>query len=52
MASAFDRAERDRIGDHPRLEARLDREQSAEFAKHRHSLTPEQLSRDFEPLRS
>ncbi|MES2137806.1 MAG: hypothetical protein V4502_12195 [Pseudomonadota bacterium] len=49
MVAAFDRAKRDCIDHQPRLEARLDREQSANFSQHRHSLTVERIDHGFEP---
>jgi hypothetical protein len=36
MLPALDRAERDRINDQPRLEARLDREQPTDLLQNRH----------------
>jgi hypothetical protein len=36
--AAFDRAERDCIGDQPRFRARLDGEQPGDLAAHRHKL--------------
>jgi hypothetical protein len=39
MAAALDRAERDGIGHQPRFEARLDREQAADFPQHTKSLS-------------
>jgi hypothetical protein len=38
MAPALDRSKRDGIGHQPRLEARLDREQAANFPQHTQSL--------------
>jgi hypothetical protein len=52
MLPAFDGAECDGIGHQPRLEARLDDEQSTYFAQFRHSLTPERQSGGFEPFMS
>jgi hypothetical protein len=49
MAAAFDRAERNRIDHQPRLEARLDGEEPAEFPEHRHSLTGERPNGAFAP---
>jgi hypothetical protein len=53
MAAALDRAERDGIRHQPRLEARLDREQAADFPQHTRasqSLTHERLDGCFEPF--
>jgi hypothetical protein len=36
MLAALDRAESDRVSDHPRLEAGLDPEESSDLLQHRH----------------
>jgi hypothetical protein len=46
---AFDGAQRDGIDHQPRLQARLDREQSADLPEHCHSLTSERRDGRFEP---
>jgi hypothetical protein len=52
VAAALDRAQRDGIDHQPRLEARLDNEESTDLAQHRHSLTVERFERGFEPISS
>jgi hypothetical protein len=52
MATAFDRAERDRIDHQPRFEAGLDREKAAEFLNHAHSLRRQRSNGRFEPIPS
>jgi hypothetical protein len=49
VAAAFDRPEGNGIDHQPRLEARLDHEQSADFAQHAHWLTVERIEGSFEP---
>jgi hypothetical protein len=48
--TAFDRAQRDRIGDQPRLSAGLDREQPGDLATHRHKLIKPRASRGVPPF--
>jgi len=50
VAAALDRAQSDRIGDQPRLEARLDGEQPGDLLEHGDSLTVERFDRGFEPI--
>jgi hypothetical protein len=52
MLTAFDRADRDRVDHEECLEARFDREQSADFAEHGshlNSLSTERANAGFEP---
>jgi hypothetical protein len=50
VTRTFDCADGDCIDDQPRLQARLDREESPDFVQHRHSLTVERVIRGFEPF--
>jgi hypothetical protein len=53
MAATLNRAERDGIGDEPRLEARLDDKQAAQLPQHSHPLqrlSSERVSRSSEPF--
>jgi hypothetical protein len=52
VLAAFDGADRDRIDDQPRLEARLDHEEPTDFFQHCHWLTHERAIGGFEPLKS
>jgi len=49
VTAALDGAERYCVDHEPRLEARLDLEESAYLAQHCHSLTSERQSDGFEP---
>jgi hypothetical protein len=50
MMAALDRAQRDGIDHQPRLEARLDGEQSPDFTQHRHSLRVKRIIGSFGPF--
>jgi hypothetical protein len=52
MPSALNCSERDGIDHQPRLEARLDGEEPADFLEHCHSLTFERPDGRFEPENS
>jgi hypothetical protein len=49
VAAALHRAQSDGIDHQPRLEARFDGEQPADFSEHCHSLTFERPDGRFEP---